>query len=388
MFYLCHDKDFGLMGRPDSPKPYFEAYESPDRAWTIWNYLKQQQIPSRKDVHKISPLLLTERDILRVHSPYLLKIVQNLTLHGKGEIGNTVLANEDTYPLAVKSAGAVVQLAKIAATNKVHNEPAASPFGGGFAINRPPGHHASTHVSDGLCVFNNIAIAITYLREVLDFHEPIAIIDIDEHFGNGLSNIFYEDPSVLYCSVHEGVLQLGEQGAYNEIGALDGLGTNINFQVPVGTFGPQWLISLSVFEPILRQFQPSLIFVAAGLDGHWADPLGNLSLCSSHYHTFARWLKSLSSDICDSRVIYALEGGYNLLMLGRLVETLIAPFLDDYSLPPALDEPCPHENNAGLNLYFLRQVQRMKKELCEILSPYWDFPNIGGRNPPKLDKEG
>lgn len=376
MFTLIHDKDFSFKGENPAPKPTYETYESPLRVRSIWEYLKSIGFLELANVQVTRPAIITENDVLRVHSPNLLQVVKNLTTQGRGEIGRWVVANPDTFSLAMKSAGAVVALLEtITGANANHvggqGAPALKNSKSGFSFNRPPGHHAGRDSIEGLCVFNNTAIGVRYLREIHGFGGRIAIIDIDAHFGNGTSSLFYDDPDVLHFSVHESNF-LGARGMPNEIGTGKGEGTNINFQVPVGATNEIWMRFMNICEQVVKQYEPSLIIVPTGLDAHWTDPMGNLKVNSTAYAEISRQLKALADETCGGRVGFVLEGGYSLIMLGRLVETLATPFLrESYTPRPPVDLHVEHRLHPEVERQMLRKVGRQEMELKHVLKPYW-----------------
>ena len=377
MISFVHDKDFNFKGLNLAPKPSFATYESPERVRAIMDYLKSIRFLDRADI-SISPLKnLTQEDILRVHSPQHLQVVQNLSAYGGGEIGRWVEASHDTYQLALKSAGAAAKVLEII-TDTVANLDADSTMASkqlsskvAISLNRPPGHHARHDSTEGVCVFNNIALAIKNLRVNHQFMDKIAIIDIDAHFGNGTSSLFYDDPSVLHISLHESTFY-GAQGMVNEYGAGKGMGTNINYRVPLGATDQIWLSGLPLIEQILRQFEPKILIVAMGFDGHWSDPLGNLKLTSQGYLDFAKWLKKVS-EICDGRVGFVLEGGYSLLMLGRLVETILTPFLDNYTPRPPIDLVPAQTISISDKERMLRQLLKQNQSIIADLTAIYDL---------------
>lgn len=331
MFEIVYHPDYGELNKLDQPKPFFETYESPLRCKITWEHLKQigfvsrdfrgTRIQTNTDRNLVikKPEPLTKDDIRLVHSRYHLEMVERFTEFGCGQLGNSVLATEDTMEIALLSAGGAYEAISDVFNNK---------YSQSFALIRPPGHHAMPGTPDGLCIFNNIAVSIAKLRKDNKFNGKIAIIDIDAHYGNGLAEIFYEDPDVLYTSIHEMDFMMGEDGFFGEIGFGDGLGYNICFPVRYGSGDIVLKKYCNFIEPFLNDFSPDLIIIASGFDGHWADPIGNLNYTSKGYKHFANWIKAVSSQLCGGKVAFCLEGGYNLIMLPRLIETVISQFVD------------------------------------------------------------
>jgi acetoin utilization deacetylase AcuC-like enzyme len=367
MFGVVYSKKFGSKGKNPAPKPAFETYESPNRALSIFNYLNSINLLKKPEISLMEPINLEKRDILRVHSDYMIKVIENLSEFGSGDIGNLVKAYPDILELAYLSAGSVVQLLKTLIDEEGKNKEITA----GISINRPPGHHARRDTSEGLCLFNNIAIGIQYIRDVLKFSEKIAIIDIDAHFGNGTSSLFYEDPDVLHISLHESSFR-GTIGMNNEIGAGKGIGTNINIRVPLGADDETWLSCLKVPEQLMNEFKPKIIIVAMGLDGHYSDPMGNLKLSSNAYMEFGKWIHNLQQKLPKTKVAFVLEGGYSQLILGRLIERVISPFLSHYTPQPPIDllNLCyiPFDEKKRMKILLDKQNFKLKT----ALKPYWD----------------
>ena len=330
MFEIVYQPAFGERNELGQPKPFFETYETPLRCKLTWEHLKQIgftpgdfeasgiQRNDEKNLAFKRPAALKKEDILLVHTPYHYEMVEKFSRFGCGQLGNSVLATEDSLDLALLSAGGAYEAINDVITGG-HDQ--------SFALIRPPGHHAMSETPDGLCIFNNIAVAISKIRKEQEFSGKLAIIDIDAHYGNGLARIFAHDPNVLYSSIHEMDFSIGEEGFFTEIGLGAGEGYNICFPVRYGS-GDKMLQQYCTFlEPFVRDFSPDMIIIAAGFDGHWADPLGNLKYTSHGYQEFTRWVKKISHDVCSGRVSFCLEGGYNLIMVPRLIETIISEFI-------------------------------------------------------------
>jgi acetoin utilization deacetylase AcuC-like enzyme len=370
-FVFVYNEDFARKGKCTKYKPEFESYEHPLRVKSIMNYLHQRGILERKDVRIIDPEHLSPKDILYLHSPFLLENVKRKSEDVFGELGYLVCSNQDTYELSMKSAGAVVKLAKLITNiEKCENLERVTAV---FSLNRPPGHHAYKEVSEGLCVFNNLALAIKILREKYHYKGKIAILDIDDHFGNGISSIFYDDPSVLYISLHEFDFDIEDSGSYSDIGAGAGRGYNINFPLPINCTGKYYLEALKTAMKICEQFQPDVIFVETGLDSHYSDPLGNLCLIEADYLEIGKIIKTFTEKHTDERVGFVLEGGYNPLILGRLVEKLIAPFLKEYTPEPPIDSPIPILFEKHEEKEIRESFQAMMMQVRSALSFKWQF---------------
>ena len=180
-----------------------------------------------------------------------------------------------------------------------------------FSLGRPPGHHAYPSRSTGFCLFNTIAIASQHL---LNQGKKVMILDIDGHLGDGTSAIFYESKEVLFCSLHQYPAFPGT-GWVDEIGRGDGLGYTINMPLPPGAADDIFWSALEFVAPIMRAFDPDVIAVSAGFDGHQYDPLLQLNFSLEGYHKSGSWLQDTGHN-----VFAVLEGGYNLTVLPKAID--------------------------------------------------------------------
>jgi len=181
-----------------------------------------------------------------------------------------------------------------------------------FCAVRPPGHHAETIRVNGFCFVNNVAVSARYLQNQYQL-EKIAIIDFDVHHGNGTQEIFYNDKSVAYGSIHEHPLFPGT-GSEKEIG----LGNIFNAPIQSGTSSDEFI---NIFERKILEnidkFKPDAILISAGFDAHSRDPLANINLESEDYYTLTKGIVEIANLHCNGKIISFLEGGYDLLALSE-----------------------------------------------------------------------
>ncbi|MEQ4598458.1 MAG: histone deacetylase family protein, partial [Methylobacteriaceae bacterium] len=193
-----------------------------------------------------------------------------------------------------------------------------------FSAMRPPGHHAERTRAMGFCLFNNAAIAARHAR-VVHGAERVAIVDWDVHHGNGSQDIFWDDPSVLFCSTHQMPLYPGT-GAVSEAGEHD---TIVNAPLKPGADGERFR---EAFEarvlPRLRDFRPDLIVISAGFDAHWRDPLANLMLEAEDFAWATRQVMAIAEQACDGRIVSVLEGGYDLRGLAESTAAHVAALME------------------------------------------------------------
>jgi acetoin utilization deacetylase AcuC-like enzyme len=227
----------------------------------------------------------------------------------------------------------------------------------GFALVRPPGHHAERNRSMGFCLFNNIAVAAQYALKKYKVRK-IFIVDWDVHHGNGTQNAFYETDEVFYLSIHQYPLYPGT-GSLRETGSGKGKGYTLNIPLPGGQGDLEYAnIFNSVVKPVCREYKPELILVSAGFDSFINDGISAMRLTGNGFAYMTRVLVDLAEDICEGRLFLSLEGGYNFsgmeegvfAVLGELAgiaeengldfgrdETIISTLAEENGLHPAIE---------------------------------------------------
>lgn len=177
-----------------------------------------------------------------------------------------------------------------------------------FVAMRPPGHHAERATAMGFCFFNQAAVAARHAQKAHGA-ERVAIVDFDVHHGNGTQDIFWADPSVMYCSTHEMPLYPGT-GAKNESGEH---GTIVNAPLTAGDGGDEFKAAFeAVILPRLNTFKPDLVIVSAGFDAHRRDPLANINLIEPDYVWVTKKLMDVADAHAGGRLVSLMEGGYDL----------------------------------------------------------------------------
>ncbi|WP_129673196.1 histone deacetylase [Candidatus Chloroploca sp. Khr17] len=245
-----------------------------------------------------------------VHTPRLLRLVRQMASYGGGQFDSDTYVTADSWDIACLAAGAAVGAVEAVAGSSVRHA---------FALVRPPGHHATPGQAMGFCLINNIAVAARYAQRQLGV-QRVAIVDYDVHHGNGTQDIFYDDPHVLFCSTHAAPFYPGT-GSLAEMGdRVDALGQTLNVPLPFGTGDRGYAtVFREVITPALQRFQPELIMVSAGYDGHWSDPLGPMMLSVDGFAALNQHMLDLADELCDGRMVMVLEGGYNLEALSACV---------------------------------------------------------------------
>jgi acetoin utilization deacetylase AcuC-like enzyme len=181
----------------------------------------------------------------------------------------------------------------------------------GFALCRPPGHHATPNRAMGFCLLNNVALAVEHLQQKFGA-QKLAIVDLDLHHGNGTQDIFWQRGDVLYISTHQYPHYPGT-GGLQETGCGAGEGANANFPMPpmTGDLGFRTVMNEAIL-PLLDQFLPEMLLVSYGFDTHWRDPLGNLLLSAQGYASLVTALAQWADRHCNGKIMLVLEGGYDL----------------------------------------------------------------------------
>uniref|UniRef100_A0A3Q3K1Y2 Histone deacetylase n=1 Tax=Monopterus albus TaxID=43700 RepID=A0A3Q3K1Y2_MONAL len=276
---------------------------------------------------------------------------------GVGVDSDTIWNEVHSSSAARLAVGSVVELVFKVAIGELKN---------GFAVVRPPGHHAEESTPMGFCYFNSVAIAAKLLQQRLNINK-ILIVDWDVHHGNGTQQAFYDDPSVLYLSIHrydDGNFFPGS-GAPDEVGSGPGVGFNVNVAFTGGLDPPmgdvEYLAAFrSVVMPIANEFAPDIVLVSSGFDaveGH-PPPLGGYTLTSKCFGYLTRQLMTL----VGGRVVLALEGGHDLTAICDASEACVAALLGQEldPLPKAVLEQRPNPN-----------AVRSLEKVLETHSKYW-----------------
>ncbi len=285
--------------------------ECPERLQSIQEMLQALGLKDRlKPVRarKVDPGLIGQ-----IHSQALVRRLEESSGKSFTRFGADTYASASSLDVALLAAGSGVEL-----TRKVLNGTLES----GFALIRPPGHHAENNRIMGFCFLNNVALAAQAALQERGV-ERVAIVDFDVHHGNGTQDIFYSRSDVFYLSTHQYPLYPGT-GELRENGRGRGLGFTANFPLPAGLGDPIYTTLFSdLLCPLVEAFEPHLILVSAGYDAHSADPLASMDVSEQGFGQMTRQLNHLAATVCQGRIVYFLEGGYSLHALAASVGATI-----------------------------------------------------------------
>ncbi len=289
-----------------------------------WNLLEADGILERLLRVESRPAPLDA--ITAVHTARYVEQLEQMAARGGGKVDPDTYVVEATWQASLLAAGGLLAVTDAVLTGQAQN---------GFALVRPPGHHARPHTGMGFCLFGNVAVAARYAQKTYGL-ERVLIVDFDVHHGNGSQEMFWDDPSVLVFNTHQYPFYPGS-GALDETGAGPGAGFTVNLPFPPGVGDAGYLAAFrQVLAPVARRFRPALILLSAGFDAHWMDPLANERLSISGFGGLVGELMALAAELCGGRLVATLEGGYNLEVLPHCVLTTLRTLSAD---PAGLSDP-------------------------------------------------
>ncbi len=336
--------------------------ERPERLLGVIEVLEGLKWMEREGLVHLSPRAASMDELALIHTPAYIQRVQHAAEraarlaaeNGRASqfFATDTYVSAKSYEAAIHAAGAPLTAIDAILQGTVTNA---------YCLVRPPGHHALADSAMGFCLFNNVAIAARY---ALEHHglERVMIIDYDVHHGNGTQDAFYEDPRVLYFSIHQAPFYPGT-GLSTELGDGPGLGTTVNVPLPATTdFGPYEAVFRQVMAPLADRFDPQLILVSAGFDAHWSDPVGDMYLSTAAFAKFNEVIINLANTLCEGRLVMVQEGGYNLNALAGCVATSINQLLGDDAAVDSLGPAPAKEFSLNLDVLIgeLRRIHHLK----------------------------
>jgi len=300
--------------------------ENSQRLVAALSYLKETGIKEKLTCLPPRPALLEELEM--IHAPEYISYVKSKAEKGGGWLDPDTVMSPRSYEAALYAAGGLLVAVEAVMNGEVDNA---------FALVRPPGHHAIYDQAMGFCIFNNMAIATKFALSRFNL-KRVLIADFDVHHGNGTQDAFYADPKVLYFSTHQYPFYPGT-GWMDETGTGEGEGTTVNFPMAAGLSDEEYLRAFNeVLVPVAQRFQPQLILVSAGFDAHWADQLAMMRVTITGFAQMVMILKNLAAELCQGRLVFTLEGGYNLRVVSSSIKAVFDVLLGNSEIDDPLGE--------------------------------------------------
>lgn len=331
---IIYSKTFDNHDNPGHP-------ENAKRTTLMMDTLKQSELIDNVEIAE--PTLLSEQKLFNIHNDEMILQIKAMSKLPEGWIDLDTYVCKNDFETARLAAGGMVTLANEVMKGKTRN---------GFALVRPPGHHATKTRSMGFCLFNNISLAA---HDLIKKGKKVLIIDPDVHHGNGTQDIFYRTEKVLFQSFHLSPHFPGT-GPIEEIGEKNGEGYTMNAPFPRGT-GEKTIQQLldEIFKPAAKQFNPDIILVSSGFDSHYSDYLGGLHLGIDFFGEIIKQYQSI-----QPKIVLTIEGGYNLDVIGKCFLSQIGmltgkPQNFDDTVPTSIEKP--------------EIIKKIKKQL----KAYWDI---------------
>ena len=317
--YMWHNTGnyAGVMPTGLTVQPYEHA-ENPETKRRFKNLMDVAGLTDQ--LIEVSPRPATEQEILMLHEPDYLERVKELDKTG-GDAGVFTPMGVGSYDIALLSVGGVIELVDAVLDGRVDN---------GYALVRPPGHHALPGMGMGFCIFCNGAIAGLHALERRGL-ERIAYVDWDVHHGNGTQHLFEERPDVLFISTHQDPRTCYPgTGFAKEQGTGQGTGYTVNVPLPAGTEDEEYLHHFrTMVLPVLEDYQPQFVLVSAGFDAHRDDPLASLNLTERSYRELSHALVQVAEQYAGGRLVSLLEGGYDLRALSTSVREHVSALMGE-----------------------------------------------------------
>lgn len=291
------------------------SHENPDRIRHLYTTIKERY---NDRFCMFSPREASLDDIKAVHSSFYLQQIREHAVHADPySYDRDTYLMRDSFVTALLAAGGCLKLADSIMDGTLDS---------GFALIRPPGHHAEPGRGMGFCILNNIGITAKYLIKRYQLNR-ILIVDFDVHHGNGTQEVFYDSDQVLFISLHQKGL-FPFSGSPQELGRDKGVGYTINIPVfpQFGDCEYTYLVG-RLLQSVVEQYMPQIIMVSAGFDGHCDDNISGTLLSTRWYGIVTTMLKQYAQESCDSKLMFVLEGGYNRVSLESSILATLESFL-------------------------------------------------------------
>jgi acetoin utilization deacetylase AcuC-like enzyme len=326
--------------------------ESPERLRVIYKMLEEAEMKNL--FQTVNPRPATREELEQIHSPAYIDLIASTAGKSYYRLDMDTSTSAKSYEAALWAAGGLLELIQAVMEKRLDN---------GFALVRPPGHHAERDRAMGFCLFNNVAIGARYALGSFSL-ERVLVVDWDVHHGNGTQNSFYEDPQVLYFSTHRyGFFYPGTGGA-KEVGKGKGEGFNVNVPLSTGVDDADYGNIFEKFlKPIALEYNPQLILVSAGFDNHQNDPLGGMEVTEKGFARMTQILMEIAESTAQGRMVLTLEGGYDVSGESRSVKAVLKELTQNSPLDKK--ELLEKEKDR------YPRVEKFLLQLKEIQKRYW-----------------
>jgi acetoin utilization protein AcuC len=334
-----------------------------DRFANTMKFFENQGLLSLSEIALVVPRPASREELLRIHKEDYVDLIFRLAKESKPYDIETPVSPE-ILEAALLIVGGAIRCGEAVFGKEAKR---AVSLGGGY-------HHAGRDYGGGFCLFNDIAVLVEHLRAKYSV-KRFLILDYDVHFGNGTSDIYYQDPSVLYISLHQDprTIYPGTGFAW-QIGENAGEGYNVNVPLPPGTGDNTYLYALSeIFPPLAEEFKPEIIIANGGSDPHFADMLGDLRLTVKGFFSISSLIRETADRVCSGKLVLMPGSGYNPKVLPLCWYALIAGVvgLKDVNV----EEPYPPPKEPP---QCRRTVERTIDELKRLMRRYWScFGSFG-----------
>ncbi len=332
--YLKHDPGPFHPERPERLEPLIELAAQLDA----------------KNFTRLPPKAAKREAIESCHGGDYIQLLESTSTANAYALDGDTLTCRDSFGVGLLAVGGFLELLDAIAAGEVQN---------GFALVRPPGHHALKDRAMGFCLMNTVAIGAHHLRRQYGVGR-VLIVDWDVHHGNGTQDAFYEDPSVLYISTHQYPYYPGT-GAISEVGFQKGEGYTVNVPLPAGCGDEEYLrVFRDVVLPIGAKFQPEWVLVSAGFDPHRRDPLGGMNVTEEGFGSMAHGLLSLAQGQSGGKIAFLLEGGYDLDALKNSVGCVLREM-----------EKARERDAFSAQEIRAEKIDKLVRKILEVQERYW-----------------
>jgi acetoin utilization deacetylase AcuC-like enzyme len=305
-------------------------------------------------LQEVKPRLANREELEMNHTPQYIDLIASTAGKPYYRLDMDTSTCAKSYETALLAVGGLLELIKAVMEGRLKN---------GFALIRPPGHHAERDRAMGFCLFNNVAIGAYYAIKHFSL-ERILIVDWDVHHGNGTQHSFYEDPRVLYFSTHRYGFFYPGTGSATEVGKGEGTGFTVNVPLSTGAGDSDYgNIFEKILRPIALEYQPQLILISAGFDIHFDDPLGGMKVTERGFARMTQILMEIAETAAQGRLIITLEGGYDVNGQGRSVKAVLKEL--------AQVSPINKEELLEMEKKDYPRIEPLLRQIKEIQKKYW-----------------